>query len=109
MRVVNVKLLPDGSGRVRVHWFVRSPQGVIRTGLKTEITPIGILRLGGAQGYIACQPKRENVLPTMDHGEIHLLIRSDDIRAANCPECLATEEAKKLLAEMKDTEQMASN
>jgi len=109
MRIVNVKLLPDGSGKVRVHWFVRSPQGIIKTNLKTEMTSIGVIRLGGAQGYIACQPKREDVTPIMVQGEIHLLVRTDDIRAATCPECLATEEAKKLLAEMKDTEQLAAN
>lgn len=103
MRVVNVKLLPDGSGRVRIHWFVHSESGPAKTPGGVVKTSQGPARYDGARGYIACQPQRTSVLPQMKGNEYTLLVHSDDVRAATCPDCLATVEAQAMLQELGET------
>jgi hypothetical protein len=103
MNQVVIRLLPDGSGRVRIHWFVHDPKGPVRTPASTTMTALGPLRLGGAVGRIACQPGLESVTPKVDGTQTVPLCHSDDCRAATCPECMATPEyaaAMKRLSEI---------
>lgn len=104
---VVVRLLKDGSGRVRIHYFVRDEAGPIRTPAGViALTAMGPMSAGGTKGYIACQPKQES-LDVKKDGIIYPTPHSDDVRAVTCPECQATAEYKKMadfLAELADTE-----
>lgn len=108
MRVVNVKLLPDGSGRIRVHYFAWGP-GPVETPTAVAMAGITPVRLGGSvdgqhrRGFIACQPGRAGILPDSRGDGVHLVPHSDDPRAANCPECMATEAFKEHMARLKET------
>jgi hypothetical protein len=87
---IHIRLLPDGSGRVRIHWFQRTPDGPIRTPGRSEmLPPIGELKIGGAVGRIACMPRQESLRNVMKDGRIAPIFHSDDIHAVTCPECLA--------------------
>lgn len=99
MRTVNIKLLPDGSGRVRIHWFQRLDNGPARTPEGAVMSTLGPLRSGGVRGRIACQPNLKDVGPQQVNGETVPICHSDDVRGATCPECLATAEAKAALAD----------
>lgn len=91
--VVDFRMLPDGSGRVRIHWFMRDEAGPICTGVVSHSTPLGPVVLGGAKGRIACQPNLESVNPIwLSANHVQPLHHSDDARAATCPECMATPE-----------------
>ena len=94
MRVVEMKLLPDGSGRVRIHWFQICEDGPAKTPAGTVNTSAGSWEMCGVQGRIACTPARDNVLPQYQGQVIHLTCRSEDPRAVTCPECQATEDYK---------------
>lgn len=85
-----MRMLPDG--RVRIHWFMRCPDGPIKTPGAVHPTPYGPLPLGHAQGRIACQPALDSVLPQWRNGEAWLCTHTDDPRAATCPQCKATPE-----------------
>ena len=106
MRALLIKLLPDGSGRVRIHWFIHDAAGPIKTTGNVLPTAAGILRLGGAIGRIACDPDKESVATVVD-GQKHIpYVHSNDPRAATCPECIATKEyveAMKKLGEVLET------
>lgn len=99
-RHIGIKLLPDNSGRVRIHWFVRDPAGPIITSGRRAVTAKGPITLGGARGYIACQPDRKDVRPTAVRGILEMFFHSDDFRAATCPECLGTQEYAEVMAEL---------
>ncbi len=90
MQQIVIKVLPDG--RVRHHWFVRDEQGPIKTPLRQDPTQAGVLRLGGAVGYIACQKRRQSTAPEVRGNQVVPLCHTDDPRAATCPDCLATPE-----------------
>jgi hypothetical protein len=93
------KLLPDGSGRIRIHWVYLTPDGpnvAKGVAIDTSSNPIQ-----GEKHYrIACMP---GVLidGAQKVGE-NLLVheRTDDPRASSCPECEETEEYKKAMAEI---------
>lgn len=89
-RTVEVKVLPGGQRRVRIHYFVRDPEGPVRLPGKEQATPFGLVRLGYGVGRIACQPARENILPRVEAGVMRVVPHSDDPRAVSCPECQAT-------------------
>ena len=96
---INIKVLPDGSGRVRIHWFERRPQGPIRTALAAfPLEQVGLVQLGGAVGRIACMPNRKDVQPDWKGNEVTPLCHTDDPRAATCPECMATPEFRAAMA-----------
>jgi hypothetical protein len=102
MRVVNIRLLPDGSRRVRIHWFIHDERGPAKTPGTIIPTELGPMPLGGAVGRIACAPQQSNILPQKRGGEIHLTIHSDDARAVTCPECMATVEFQKQMQEIEE-------
>jgi hypothetical protein len=97
-RHVGIRMLPDGSGRVRIHWFVKDEvRRSIQTPSRTALTERGSIVLGGATGYIACDPARKDVYPRAVRGIVELFCHSDDPRAATCPECCATEEFREVM------------
>ncbi len=102
MRQVVIKLLPDRSGRVLIHWFVHDEQGPIETPVGGAMTALGPMHLGGAKGRIACMPGRGHAGSEIINGQHHLFPHSDDVRAATCPDCLTTDEAKRMLLEYKE-------
>ncbi len=90
-------LLPDGTGRVRQHWFVHDPEGK-KTPERVVQTPMGPLRLGGVPGRIACKPLYDGDFSVISLGGMC----SGDVRAVNCPECQATAEYAEACGLMKD-------
>jgi hypothetical protein len=90
-RVIAIKMLPDGSGRVVIHWLIRG-EGPITTPRSEIRTPAGPRMGGGVTGKIACQPERKSALPEVKGGEILMFHYSDDCRAVTCPDCMATPE-----------------
>lgn len=106
MNQVVIKLLPDGSGRVRIHWFCRDDKGPIRTAEAVTMSALGPVRLGGATGRIACQPQRKSVAPEVNGLVTTPCVHSDDARAVTCPECMKTPEyaaAMKAYSEIMET------
>ncbi len=95
---VVIRMLPDKSGRVRIHWFVRDPAGPAETpsgSLPSKPKPTII---EGSRGRIACQPNRDSVTPSTNRsGQIEPCCHTDDPRAATCPECQATDEYKQAM------------
>jgi hypothetical protein len=100
MRVVNIKLLKDGSGRVCIHWLVQTDKDGVQMPAKTVLTGLGPVTIGGSRGYVACQSRRNDIFPQVQQDGIHVLYSSNDVRAATCPKCLETAEAKALLKEL---------
>lgn len=98
-RKVLVRVLP-GTKTPRIHWFRRHPDGPIRTAARVEQVGTGRLVLGGAVGSIACSPAITSVAPALKNGIIHVIDHTDDPRAANCPECMATLEFGAAIAAM---------
>lgn len=93
-RTVEIKILPDGTGRVRIHWFQVLDGGPIKMPSGTIETQYGPLIHVGPPGRIACQPERTSVLPQEQNGVTLLTCHSDEPRAVTCPECMATPEFK---------------
>ena len=104
-RVVVMKQLKDGSGRICVHWFVRDTDGPITTPRGEQMTASGMWRKGGVKGRIACNPTQNTIVPQERGMETLLCCHTDDVRAATCPDCLATDEAKAMLQHYADMEQ----
>ncbi len=117
MRTVEMKLLPDGSGRVRIHFFVHTPDGPVHTPEGTLVSKeAGVprpIKAGGSVGRIACQPKLNSILPQPSGGKtatgspvlIKVMCHSNDARGITCPECMDTQDYKdmmKLLGELVD-------
>ena len=92
-----------GSGRMCIHWLIRDAAGPIATELDVRNTERGPLPLGGFKGRMACRPEQNTVYPQHRGQETFLCLHSDDPRAATCPDCLATEEYKKAMAELGET------
>jgi hypothetical protein len=93
--ILNMRLLKDGTGRVCIHYFVRDASGPI-------VTPKGegqLANIGGTKGYIACNRQQNTVGTQIRNGEHMMCVNSDDPRAVTCPDCLATDEAKRQLTE----------
>lgn len=108
MNQVVIKLLPDGSGRVRIHWFMRTEDGPIETLASITQTGMGPIKLGGAKGRIACSPSKTSVAPLVQGGQTTPCCCSDDPRVVTCPECRAVPEfaeMEKQLAEILETGQ----
>jgi hypothetical protein len=104
-RTVEVKMLPDGSGRMRIHWFEIAPDGPASTAGGIIHSNMGPVEIAGMRGRIACMPRENNIGPREIDGVIHVVQNSDDARAVTCPECMATERFKKrmlLIEEMVD-------
>lgn len=102
MSEVIIKLHPDRSGRVLIHWFVRDEKGPIETPGGAVPTAGGPLRMGSVRGYLACSPQTNKVGMALAASAPHLLVHSDDVRAVTCDTCLATSEAKRTLLELKE-------
>ena len=108
MRPIHLKALPGTNlKKLRIHWFVHDDAGPITTPKKDFKSNKGSVTMGGVSGHIACQPQKKGGLLEIRPDGIHVFMRTDSIRAATCPECLASAEAKVYLASMEDTvEQM---
>ena len=99
MRVVTIRLLPDGSGRVRIHWYMRTPDGPIKPP-ENGMPDIYAKKLGWpTSGRIMCAPGVKDIRPQIKGASIHPVVHSDDPRAVTCPECMETEEYKKVMEE----------
>lgn len=93
---VNYKLLPDG--RTLIHWLVADEDGPIKTvGLPPLSTPGGAVRFVGGRWRVCCNPTQNTINPQVRNGVRYMCVTSDDVRAATCPKCLATDEAKDAL------------
>lgn len=99
-----IRMLPDGSGRVRIHFFVHDDKGLIATPPHISMTPLGFLKLpgSGSRGYIACQPKLTTVNPVIKGGQSFPWVHSNDVRAVTCPECQATDAYKAIVKMLAD-------
>ncbi len=89
-------MLPDGSGRVRIHFFVHDEKGP---------APISAGSLTHAQGFpmrgrIACQPERMSIMPEVTASVIRPVVHSNDARAVTCPECQATDDYKAMMKDL---------
>jgi hypothetical protein len=93
---VCIRLLPDGSGHVRIHWFQKIAGGPIKTAGRSDLAIV----FPGSEGRIACMPHRTVTHQWLKSGEYEILHHTDDPRAATCPECMATKEFKGAMAEM---------
>jgi len=89
---VEIKVLKDK--RIRIHWFVDDDKGPIRTAQSDPIVHpgLGTVVLGGAVGYIACQPTRQTLTSPIVNGRLQPCPCSREITAVTCPECKATKE-----------------
>jgi hypothetical protein len=86
-RILNVKLVPDGSGRAMIHWLQEDAAGPIKT------TGHDVYKCMPAfRGRIACNPAQNTVNPQQRNGETLLCLHSNDARAVTCPKCMATPE-----------------
>jgi hypothetical protein len=97
MRTVIIRMLPDKSGRVRIHWFIHEERGPIKTPETVKMTQIGPVRLGGNRGRIACQPAKTDLVPQQKGRDIEPCCHSDDPRAVTCPECMAVPEYREAM------------
>ena len=107
---VEIKLLKDGSGRVCIHWFDTTPRDAMPITTPADVKlggPLGLLRFGGVKGRIACKPELSSVTPQTIGGITYPVMHSDDVRAATCPLCLATTEAKDMLKHLGELEEAA--
>jgi len=109
MRVIHLKMVPGTNlKKVRIHWFIRDDtKGPVATPSKEIGCNKGSIIFGGVRGYLACQPRQEGVLPVVRPDGIYMTMRTDDIRAATCPECLASDEADAYRKKMEDTAEVA--
>ncbi len=131
--ILNVKLLPDKSGRVLIHWLQEDTYDATKVGpdslkplarlvdeadSKEGAFPIRInghpqLRAGCGQATvasarIACNPKQNTVQPQHKGQEVFMCMHSNDIRAVTCEKCLATHDAVELLKQYENTVEVAA-
>lgn len=96
-----IRVLKDG--RVRIHFFARDDAGPVTTPSAVVPTSMGLISLGGAKGFIACEPRRQSVSPELGPGNrVTPCCHTDEPRAVTCPECLETETYKKAMAQIAD-------
>jgi len=103
MRYVEIKRLPDGSGRVRVHWIVPDQNGPLLTSTSAVPSDQGIKLTPGIRVRIACLPRQDTFSELTSDNGVKLTLRSDDPRAVTCPECQKTSEyqaARRLIEEI---------
>lgn len=97
-RVVNVRLLKDGTNRVCIHWLQEVKDGPIRYECDSQF------RRNSGQSTqvvarIACRPEQTTIFPQQRGAEQLLCVHSSEIRAVTCPDCLATPAAVEALQE----------
>jgi hypothetical protein len=95
MPPITIYLLPDGSGRVRIHYFHRDDKGPVSTAQVVHPTQIGPVPLGGATGFIACQPGLKSLFTPAGP-----VVHSDDPRAVTCPECRGSGEWREVMTRL---------
>lgn len=99
------KLLPDGTLRVRIHFFVRDQSGGVNFPGGVILRSVGgvpmPLRYHGSRGYFACAPDEGAAHPVKD-GRICVREHTGDPRAVTCPECVATDVFKAKLRELEE-------
>jgi hypothetical protein len=106
---VNVKLLPDKSGRVMIHWFMWDEAGPIELTQAPVMTANGPMVVGGnvvtgeTKGRIACNPALKDLIPRAVGGIGQLCVHSDDPRAVTCPDCKKVPEFAALIQEYSET------
>lgn len=93
-RIINVKQLNDGTEQACIHYLVEGSGPIAfdsLPSLRGTLPP-------KVNGYIACNPEQNTIFPQMRNGETLVCVHSNEVRAVTCPKCLATEEAKAMLA-----------
>jgi hypothetical protein len=109
---VVVRLLPDKSGRVRIHWFCRDEKGAATTPASADpmfaAMPNGHPMKPGTKGFIACQRALTSVEPRQVNGTWQATPHTDDVRCATCPECKTTPEYQAAMAELELIESTAN-
>lgn len=130
--ILNVKLLPDKSGRVLIHWLQEDTFDASKEGadslkplahlVKEADAPGGAFPIkinghpqlrGGvgqavvANARIACNVKQNSVNPLHRGQEVFMCMHSNDVRAVTCPRCLETKDAVELLKQYEDTLEVA--
>jgi hypothetical protein len=90
-RIINLKGLNDGTGRVCVHWFVEGSGPIHLTGHPQlrAVTKQGT----NIVGHIACNPDQNSLNPVVRNGETLICSRSEDPRAVTCPKCKESADA----------------
>jgi hypothetical protein len=108
MSQVEIKLLPDGTGRVKIHYFARD-EAAPETPSKSVQTNLGAIKLGGTKGYLACRRAMPGVTPQVIGGVVLPFPHSDDPRAVTCPDCQKTAEYKKHVAMLGETGEVVTS
>lgn len=103
MQTVELKLLPDGSGRIRIHWVMRDPEGPVLIHDRVVETSWGPKLMSGSRWRVACQPQRASIAPQAQGQKILPFPITDDPRAVTCDLCVATEWFQKARAELENT------
>jgi hypothetical protein len=99
---IELKLLPDGTGRIRIHWLVRDPVGKIAIQSRVIETSWGPKVMEGQRWRMACQPHLASIAPQQQGDKTVPYPCSDDPRAVTCPECMKTEEFEKARQELEE-------
>lgn len=98
-RRVNIRVIhgepTDGTGRVCIHLYVQDATGpfvepnVLHPLIENGQVVKGKIQARPTRGRLACDPKRI-VAPVTRNGVTTVTPRTDDPRAATCPQCLAS-------------------
>lgn len=98
-RIVRMRTLPgeptDGTGRLCIHLFVPDEKGpfvephALHPAMKMGEIVKGEVVAKPTRGRLACDP-RKTVAPVTRGNVTYLTLRTDDPRAATCPNCLAS-------------------
>ena len=102
MQTVVLKLLPDGTGRIRIHWAVRDPNGKIEIRDRVVETSWGPKVMQGARWRVVCQPGLSTLSGLRQGENVVLQPCSDDPRGVTCPECMAAEEFQKARQDLEE-------
>ena len=108
--ILNVKMLPDKSGRVLIHWLQEGVEGGTAYPIKIQGHPQLRAQCGQSvviNARIACNPKQNSVNPQHRGQEVFMCMHSNDVRAVTCPQCLATVDAVELLKQYEDVLEVA--
>jgi len=103
-KILNVKLLPDKSGRVLIHWLQPDEAGPVQTQGHPVYACIQPFR-----GKIACNPTQNTVNPQVRNGETLMCMHSNEVRAVTCPKCMLTPDYIGFAANMERLEKEAED
>ncbi len=102
MQTVVIRMLPDGSGRVCIHWLFQDPEGPIQV-TDRSVTASGPQIVRGRRWRMACNPTQSNV-SVAEGGRLTPSPHSDDPRAVTCPKCMATAKFQEAMIHLQNIE-----